>query len=94
LYLNAEERAVFIEAANNAKRDVRTFCLVLAYTGWRISEAPALTPKIFDFSWRAIVFETSKKRRSGVYRADPMPQNTLDTIDMEWRGARQEFVTQ
>jgi integrase len=55
---------------------------VLAYTGCRISEALALTPRSFDFSGRAIVFETLKKRRTGVYRAVPMPQDTLDTIDM------------
>jgi len=61
---------------------VRTFCLVLAYTGCRISEALALTPKSFDFPGRAIVFETLKKRRAGVYRAVPMPQDALDTIDM------------
>ena len=82
LYLTAEERAAFIEAANNAEREVRTFCLVLVYTGCRISEALALTPKSFDFSGRSIVLETLKKRRTGVYRAVPMPQNTLDTIGM------------
>jgi integrase/recombinase XerD len=82
LYLTAEERDAFIEAANDAEREVRTFCLVLVYTGCRISEALALTPRSFDFSGRAIVFETLKKRRAGVYRAVPMPQDTLDTIDM------------
>ena len=82
LYLTAEEREAFVAAANNAGREVRTFCLVLAYTGCRISEALALTPRSFDFSGRAIGFETLKKRRAGVYRAVPMPQNTLDTIDM------------
>jgi integrase len=78
----ARERGAFVEAANNAEREVRTFCLVLAYAGCRIPEALALTPKSFDFPGRAIVFETLKKRRAGVYRAVPMPQDTLDTIDM------------
>ena len=77
-----ERFLAFVEAANNARREVRTFCLVLAYTGCRISEALALTPRSFDFSGRAIVFETLKKRRAGVYRAVPMPQDILDTIDM------------
>jgi integrase/recombinase XerD len=47
--------------ANNAQREVRTFCLVRSSTGCRISEALALTPTSFDFSGRAIVFETIKK---------------------------------
>jgi integrase len=82
LYLTAKERGAFVETASNAQREVRTFSLVLAYTGCRISEALALTPRSFDFSGRAIVFETLKKRRAGVYRAVPMPQDALDTIDM------------
>ena len=40
-YLTAKERGAFVEAANNAEREVRTFCLVLVYTGCRISEALA-----------------------------------------------------
>jgi len=32
LYLSESERADFLEAARNADRSVRTFCLVLAYT--------------------------------------------------------------
>ncbi|MEJ2388448.1 MAG: hypothetical protein P8Y27_14415, partial [Chromatiaceae bacterium] len=28
------------------------------------------------------MFETLKKRRAGVYRAVPMPQDACDTIDM------------
>ena len=82
LYLTAKERGAFIETANNAGREVRAFCLVLAYTGCRISEALALSPRSFDFSGRAIVLETLKKRRASVYRAIPMPQDILDTIDM------------
>ena len=56
LYLTAEEREAFVEAANGTERKVRTFCLVLAYTGCRISEALALTPKRLNFSGRAIVY--------------------------------------
>ncbi len=82
LYLTAEERAAFLDAAKDADRHIQTFCLVLHYTGCRISEALALTPKSFDFSGKAIVFETLKKRRRGIYRAVPMPEKVLDTIDM------------
>ncbi len=82
LYLTAEERTAFLEAAKAAPREVRTFCLVLAFTGCRISEALALTPKSFDFSGKAIVFETLKKRRRGIYRAVPVPAEALDTLHM------------
>ena len=73
LYLTNEECQNFLQAANDADRHVKTFCLVLAFTGCRISEALALRPKSFNFSGKAIVFETLKKRRRGVYRAVPMP---------------------
>jgi len=82
LYLSESEHADFLEAARNADRFVRTFCLVLAYTGCRISEGLALTPESIDFAGGSIVFETLKKRRSGVYRAVPVPEDVLDTIDM------------
>ncbi len=82
LYLTKEERQKFLNAAKSAPREVRTFCLVLHYTGCRISEALALTPQSFDFSGKAIVFETLKKRRKGVYRAVPVQGEVLDTLDM------------
>jgi len=82
LYLNQAERQAFLRAAANAPRQNRTFCLVLAYTGCRISEALALTPKRIDLTGRAIIFETLKKRRRGVLRGVPVPAEVLDTLDM------------
>jgi integrase len=82
LYLTNEERAAFLDTAKDAERTVRTFCLVLNYTGCRISEALALTPQSFDLSGKAIIFETLKKRRRGVYRAVPVPGEVLDTLNM------------
>jgi len=82
LYLTAEERRAFLAAAKDAPRAVRTFCLVLHDTGCRISEALALTPRSVDLSDKAIVFETLKKRRRSVYRAVPVPDNMLDTLNM------------
>ena len=82
LYLTAEERAAFLAAAAKAPRAARTLCLTLHYTGCRVSEALALTPKRADLSGKVIVLETLKKRRSGVYRAVPVPGDMLDTLDM------------
>jgi integrase/recombinase XerD len=82
LYLTADERRAFIAAAAQAERPVRTFCTVLHDTGCRISEALGLTPERIDLTGRAIVFESLKKRRRGVYRAVPVPSGLLDTLDM------------
>lgn len=82
LYLTADERAAFMDAASKAERPVRTLCSVLHFTGCRISEALAITPHRVDLSGRAVVFETLKKRRSGIFRAVPVPPSLLDTLDM------------
>lgn len=82
LYLTESEREAFLHAANRADRDVRTFCMTLAYTGCRISEVLSLSGKSIDFGQRAIVVETLKKRTRGIYRAIPVPDNLLDTLDM------------
>ena len=83
LYLTDNERQAFAKAANNAPRDVRTFCLVLLYTGCRISEALELTPKSLDFPAGTITFRTLKKRgEKPVYRAVPAPPSLLDTLDL------------
>jgi integrase len=38
-YLTPSEREAFLKAAEDAGRETRTFCHVLAFTGCRISEA-------------------------------------------------------
>jgi integrase len=81
-YLTPEERKAFLAAAESAPREVRTFCLVLAYTGCRISEALALTAGRVDPTDGVIVLETLKKRRSGVYRALPVPRTVLGALDL------------
>jgi integrase len=61
---------------------VRTFCYVLAHTGCRISEALQLAGERIDFDAGAIVFESLKKRKRGVYRAVPVPPKVLDMLEM------------
>ena len=81
-YLTAEERRAFLAAAEKAPRSVRTLCLVLAYTGCRISEALELTAGRVDIEARQIVFESLKKRRKGLYRAVPVPPAVIDALDL------------
>jgi integrase/recombinase XerD len=82
LYLTAAERVAFLVAAQHFPREVRTLCVILHDTGCRVSEALALTPDRVDFSGKAVVFETLKKRTRGVYRAVPVPEATLDLLAM------------
>ena len=82
LYLTADERQVFVAVAAKAERPVRTLCAVLHDTGCRISEALALTPGRVDLTGRALVFESLKKRREGVYRTVPVPPGLLDALDL------------
>lgn len=81
-YLTADERAAFLRAAEQAPRETRTFCLLLAYTGCRISEALTLTADRVDLANGTIVFESLKKRRDGIYRAVPVPPAVIDALDL------------
>ena len=40
------------------------------------------TAQQIDLSGRAVVFESLKKRRRGVFRAVPVPSELLDTLDL------------
>jgi integrase len=82
LYLTAAERMAFLVAAQRFPREVRTLCVILHDTGCRVSEALSLTPDRVDFSGKAVVFETLKKRTRGVFRAVPVPDATLDLLAM------------
>jgi len=72
-YLSAEERARFVAALADYPTQTRLFGLTLHYTGCRLSEALNLTAGRVDPSEGVIVLETLKKRRSGIYRAVPVP---------------------
>ncbi len=82
-YLTSDERERFIEQANQQERgEVRSLCLVLAYTGCRISEALALTADKIDLSSKTIIFRTLKQRERINHRAVPVPDSTLDALDL------------
>jgi integrase len=81
-YLIAGERDAFLREAERADRPVRTLCMTLAYAGCRLSEALALTADRVDLAAGMLVFESLKKRRTGIFRSVPVPPALLDTIDM------------
>ena len=72
-YVTAGERASFLREAELVDRQVRTLCMALAYAGCRQSEALALTVDRVDLAAGALVIESLKKRRTGIYRAVPVP---------------------
>lgn len=76
-YLISRERAAFLKAARNQNPEIETFCLILCYSGARISEVLALTPDRVDFGSCVIIFETLKRRRKGTFRAVPVPEDVL-----------------
>ncbi len=60
-YLVASERERFLIHARESQNEVRTFCLLLYYTGVRISEGLELHVSNVDYPSKAIVTESLKK---------------------------------
>lgn len=81
-YLNQLERARFIAAAMECPRlELRTFCLVLAYTGCRISEALALFSASIETAEASVALRSLKKRTCGiVIRQVPVPAALVDQL--------------
>lgn len=90
LYLSADERARFLEAAAHEGREDRVYCHLLHFTGCRASEALELTPRRIQIAEADIVFRTLKKRardRAGrpkkpQYRAVPVPPRLIEDLDL------------
>jgi integrase/recombinase XerD len=84
-YLNAAERLRFVSSAHGADAETRLFCLVLRWSGGRISEVLALTPASIDIESGVASLETLKRRRRGVVRQVPLPQDVLNELDRVFR---------
>lgn len=80
-YVIAAERSRFVAAALAEGGAVASFCATLALTGARISEVLALTPDRIDTGEAAIVFETLKRRKRGIFRAVPVPRELLHLLE-------------
>ena len=97
-YLTPSERLRFEETAKAMDGDTATFCLMLLYTGCRISEALNLRLRHIDFESKAVIFETLKQRRDGVFRQVPLSEDYLNTLrqnhDLEKRQANRKMRNQ
>lgn len=83
-YLNDAERHRFVEASQRAPARVRLFCLMLRWSGARISEALALTPAAIDIENGVVAIETLKRRRRGVVRQVPLPPSVINDLEREF----------
>jgi integrase/recombinase XerD len=80
-YLNAAERQRFIQAALRAPANIRLFCLMLGWSGARISEVLALTPASIDIGSGVASIQTLKRRKRGIVRQVPLPSDVLNDLD-------------
>ncbi len=69
-YLNREERQAFRQAALYMEPPIRTFCLMMYYTGCRLGEALEVTPDRLDFDDQRVLIRTLKQNRRKSNRID------------------------
>jgi integrase/recombinase XerD len=84
-YLNAAERRRFLDAAGRSPKRVRLFCLVMLWSGSRISETLALTTNAIDVDERVAMFRTLKRRADGIIRQVPLPADLVRDLNREFR---------
>lgn len=75
-YLTHRERYRFYEAAKSLPVERKLFCLVLLFTGCRISEALELTVERIDPQIDVLVFRTLKRRKDH-QRVIPTPSSLI-----------------
>jgi integrase/recombinase XerD len=78
-YLNGDERQRFLKAAAELLPAMRALCLVMAYTGCRVSEALALRTDHVDAERGTLTLRTLKRRRT-VFRVVPVPQDVIKLL--------------
>lgn len=79
-YLNVSERRRFQRALDRLPRTVRLFCLVLMWSGGRVSEVLALTPAALDLDTGVVSFITLKRRKPGLVRQVPLPHPLIEEL--------------
>ena len=82
-YLNREERKAFKNAAAFMEPNICTYCMMIYYTGCRLSEALEVTPDRLDYDDRRVLIRTLKQNpeRKDKYRLIELPQSYLATLE-------------
>ncbi len=81
-YVSQPERERLLEYVERLDRTHRTLVMTLVYSGCRLSEALNLRTNHVEIDDRRLIFESLKKRRRGVYRAVPVPQDLVYALDL------------
>ncbi len=81
-YLNEAERKRFYKATYLMSEDQKLFCLMIYWTGVRISEALSLYPKQIDLSDGVVIVRSLKKRRKIKFRQIPLPPFYLKSLKL------------
>jgi len=76
-YLTAGERRRFRVQAETLGAAEQAFCLMMYFTGARISEVLELTLGRIDLGEGVIIIRSLKRRKTGLYRAVPLPRDYL-----------------
>lgn len=79
-YLTQAERLSFLSASSKSDEAVRMFCLIIAFSGCRISEALHLKSGNIDFETGQVVIHSLKKRGRLMYRGVPLPSELLERL--------------
>jgi len=82
-YLNHDERQRVLAASATLERRAALFVLVLAWTGARVSEILALTPRAIQVE-RFIVSIVTLKRRRWSVREVPIPPALMGSLALEF----------
>jgi len=81
-YLSKEEGREFISSAQSRPPNEATFCLIIYFTGCRVSEALGLTLADFDLQSRVVIIRTLKRRTKEVRRRVPIPSHLAESIQI------------
>ena len=79
-YLNPDERRRFIATADRLDPELRAFCLVLAWTGCRLSEALDLAAADLDAGAGSVAIRSLKKRGRATVREVPVPDELVAVL--------------
>ncbi|MEM7068373.1 MAG: site-specific integrase [Pseudomonadota bacterium] len=79
-YLNQHERQEFIAAVQKQPQSIRLLCLLLAFSGCRLTEALNLTHEHILASEKAVLIRSLKKRGMISYRHIPIPNDLVTEL--------------
>jgi integrase/recombinase XerD len=79
-YLNVAERKRFAAAVKTLPPEPRAFCLLLMWSGCRISEGLGVTPLAIDREAGTVAFMTLKRRKTSIVRQVPIPAALIEEL--------------